>query len=252
MWNKNIILLSLFICAVLAKPQQNFDYSQQYSEGFETETPQESQGVLGTVTGFLSQGFKNVQNFFTSAVGGNAAQRQGSAASEEPGKRPIVFFDVTADGEYLGRIHMELFSETTPKTSENFRQLATGENGFGFKGSKFHRVIPGFMLQGGDFTNGDGTGGYSIYGRTSFEDENFIVPHASRGMLSMANAGPDTNGSQFFITVDKTPWLDGKHTVFGRVADLDSFHVVKKIEALGDPSGKTSKDIVIADSGQVQ
>nr|ACO15370.1 Peptidyl-prolyl cis-trans isomerase A [Caligus clemensi] len=245
------VSLLLGITAAQSVPQFNPNQHQSFVP---PATPSnENAGVLGSVTGFLSNGIKNVQNFFNSAGsgGGNGAPRQGSGEAPSANGRPIVYFDITADGEYMGRIHLELFSETVPKTAENFRQLATGEAGFGYKNSKFHRVIPGFMIQGGDFTNGDGTGGYSIYGE-SFQDENFVVPHASKGLLSMANAGPDTNGSQFFIIVDKTPWLDKKHTVFGRVADLKSYEVVEKIEALGSESGKPGKTIVIADSGQIQ
>merc|ERR1712080_106110 len=158
-----------------------------------------------------------------------------------------VFFDVEADNEPLGRIEMVLYDNIVPKTVKNFKTLAKGSCGFGYQGSKFHRVIPNFMLQGGDFTNGDGTGGKSIYGN-KFNDENFTKKHDKVGLLSMANAGKNTNGSQFFITVALTPWLDGKHVVFGEVVSgYDS--VVKKVEALGSRSGKTSKLVTIRESG---
>ncbi|MER7762972.1 peptidylprolyl isomerase [Streptomyces sp. NPDC097619] len=159
-----------------------------------------------------------------------------------------VFFEVSADGEKLGRIEFKLYDDVVPKTAQNFRELATGQHGFGYKGSPFHRVIPGFMLQGGDFTNQNGTGGKSIYGE-KFADENFQRKHDRPGLLSMANAGPNTNGSQFFVTTVVTGWLDGKHVVFGEV--VSGMDVVTAVEALGSGSGRTAKKIVVEDSGLV-
>ncbi|KAJ2805054.1 cytochrome P450 cyp2 [Coemansia helicoidea] len=161
---------------------------------------------------------------------------------------PKVFFDISADGAKLGRVEFELFADVVPRTADNFLQLCLREKGKGYKGSIFHRVIPEFMLQGGDFTNHNGTGGVSIYG-AKFQDENFELKHTTPGLLSMANAGPNTNGSQFFITTVKTSWLDGKHVVFGKV--IKGMDVVKAVEELGSPTGRTSKKVVIDDCGQL-
>jgi peptidylprolyl isomerase len=173
-------------------------------------------------------------------------------------QRPKVWFDVSIGGNPAGRINFNLYSDITPKCAENFRALCTGEKGNGkagkplhYKGTTFHRVITEFMLQGGDFTKGNGTGGESIYGE-KFRDENFTAKHTKVGLLSMANAGPNTNGSQFFITTVLCPWLDGKHTVFGEVADEESMKIVKKIEAQGSSSGATKSVVKIEDCGETK
>lgn len=172
------------------------------------------------------------------------------------GNRPRVFFDITIGGEKIGRILFELYTDIVPKTAENFRALCTGEKGIGsrgkplhFKGCIFHRIIRGFMCQGGDFTNSDGTGGESIYGE-KFADEGFEVKHTVPGLLSMANSGKDTNGSQFFVTCQPTPWLDGKHVVFGRV--LKGMSVVRQLEQTEVKSDKPVSTCAIADCGELQ
>mmetsp|Transcript_18240 Transcript_18240/g.17598 ORF Transcript_18240/g.17598 Transcript_18240/m.17598 type:complete len:260 (-) Transcript_18240:330-1109(-) len=196
---------------------------------------------------------------FTGLDGGKSPSLQRVQLPDAKSKsNPRVFFDITIGNKKAGRIEIELFANVTPKTAENFRSLCTGEKGTGksgkplhFKGCAFHRVIPGFMCQGGDFTNGNGTGGESIYGN-KFEDEwtNGFVAHEAPFMLSMANSGKDTNGSQFFLTTAPCSWLDCKHVVFGMVES--GCELVKIIEQVGSGSGKCSETVVIVDCGEVK
>ncbi|KAG8142949.1 putative Peptidyl-prolyl cis-trans isomerase E protein [Naja naja] len=183
--------------------------------------------------------------------GGAAAARSEVQEGEPPVKKsrtnPQVYMDIKIGNKPAGRLHILLRSDIVPMTTENFRCLCTHEKGFGFKGSSFHRIIPQFMCQAGDFTNHNGTGGKSIYGK-KFDDENFILKHTAPGLLSMANSGPNTNGSQFFITCDKTDWLDGKHVVFGEVTE--GMDVMRQIEAQGSKDGKPKQKVIVSDCGE--
>jgi len=184
-----------------------------------------------------------------------AAGEEGWHVRPQNPQNPVVFFDVQIGSLDAGRVKMELFADVCPRTCENFRQLCTGEfrksgQPLGYKNCKFHRVIKGFMIQGGDFLKGDGTGCMSIYG-SRFEDENFEAKHTGPGLLSMANSGPGSNGCQFFITCGKCEWLDGKHVVFGRVLG-DGLLVVRKAENVQcGPNNKPRLDVTISECGEM-
>lgn len=192
--------------------------------------------------------FRNTFNLAKSVTKTGSAGSARLFSSTPPVLGTKVFFKTSIDGVAQDQITFELYDDVVPKTTENFRALCTGEKGFGYAGSIFHRVIPQFMLQGGDFETGRGYGGKSIYGK-SFPDENFDKKHTKPGLLSMANSGPNTNGSQFFVTTVPCNWLDGKHVVFGEV--VEGYDVVKKIEGLGSGSGKPKGEIVIEESGEL-
>ncbi|CAN8072725.1 unnamed protein product [Agarophyton chilense] len=160
-----------------------------------------------------------------------------------------VFFDMSVGGKPAGRMVFALFGDAVPRTAKNFKHLALHTEGYGYKESIFHRIIPGFMAQGGDFENKDGTGGKSIYG-AKFDDENFSLKHVGRGVLSMANAGPNTNGAQFFITFKDTPWLDGRHVVFGKLISGDD--VLSRLESMRmGPMDRPKEEVVVADCGTI-
>jgi len=182
------------------------------------------------------------------AVGGAAVGGAAAGGASHKSKHSNVYFDLSVNGGPTATVKFKLFDSVAPKTCANFRALCTGEQGFGYQGSSFHRIIPGFMIQGGDFTNGDGTGGKSIYG-PSFDDEDFSLKHDRPYLLSMANAGPNTNGSQFFITTVETPHLNGKHTVFGEVVEGSQF--IQAIESVGSQDGTPSSEVVVVNCGTV-
>ncbi|KAG8469395.1 hypothetical protein KFE25_005850 [Diacronema lutheri] len=202
--------------------------------------------ALHASTGATSLGLRSAFSAPTALV---RSARGGSSPSMSS-TLPKVFFDIDIGGAPAGRVVFELRADVVPKTAENFLKLCTGEAGadLTFSNSPFHRIIPGFMCQGGDITRGDGRGGMSIYGRT-FRDENFKLKHEGFGTLSMANAGPDSNGSQFFICTGDTSWLDGKHVVFGKVVEGDD--VVRKMESMGSNSGATRQPVKISGCGQL-
>jgi len=220
-------------------------YSQ--AEGVELGTePRISVVAAAAATAFLMAGL-TARRQTQSPRSGSGIQRHAREGTEED-VTAKVYFDISLGARPAGRIVFGLYGGVVPKTVENFKTLCTNPRGEGYKKTVFHRIIPGFMCQGGDFTNFNGTGGRSIYGG-KFEDENFEFLHTRPGLLSMANSGPNSNGSQFFITTAATNWLDGKHVVFGQV--LEGMDVIEKMEAFGSPSGGTKIDVILDDSGEL-
>lgn len=234
--------------------------SEEGTEKQVTEEEQRKRG-LSASSGQRSLGSSAVSSSVASSCPPSSSPASSSALQQFRPIRhpdnPVVFFDMAVGGHWIGRIRLELFRDTVPKTAENMRQFCTGEhkynnNPVGYKQSKFHRVIKGFMIQGGDFVKGDGTGLMSIYGER-FGDENFILKHDRPGILSMANSGPDSNGCQFFITCGPCSWLDGKHVVVGQVLDADSMNVVRKVEnvAVQPSSNKPTVDVEVVECGEL-